>query len=96
VSTTSGADGLEGRQDVVLAGPDGKVAIVAERGEDARARFDDLDGQSTEVAGHEAKEIDGGGLAWMADDDLLVVLKADAGVASEDIRQLADSIEVIR
>jgi putative serine protease PepD len=96
VSTSSGPDGLEGRQDVVLAGPAGKVAIVAERGGDARARYDALDGGATEVAGHEAKEIDGGGVAWMADDDLLVVLKADGGVAPEDIRQLADSIEVIR
>jgi putative serine protease PepD len=96
VSTSSGADGLEGRQDVVLAGPDGKVAIVAERGEDARARYDALDGEATEVAGQEAKELDGGGVAWMADDDLLVVLKADDGVVPEDLRQLADSIEVIR
>jgi hypothetical protein len=32
----------------------------------------------------------------MADDDLLVVLKADEGVAQRDVDQIADAIEVVR
>ena len=50
----------------------------------------------TEVAGQPGKELEGGGLAWMADDDTLIVMRADAGIDLDQLHDLAGSIELVR
>ena len=68
INTAETRDGVVGTHEIRLQGPDGNVAIVAERSPDAASSFDALPGQETEVAGQPGKELEGGGLAWMADD----------------------------
>ncbi len=96
VRTSATPNGVAGTQDLTLEGPDGKVAVVAERGPDAAEAYAGLKGTATDLAGNEAKAIDGGGIAWMADDDLLVVLKADDEVSPRDVNDIAESIEVVQ
>jgi hypothetical protein len=95
-ATSSTSSGVEGTQDVRLAGPGGKVAIVAQRGPNAKAQYDAIKGDGTEIAGTKGKAIDGGGFAWMIDDDLVIVLKADSGVSKQDVQDIADAIEKVK
>ena len=96
INTAETRDGVVGTHEIRLQGPDGNVAIVAERSPDAASSFDALPGQETEVAGQPGKELEGGGLAWMADDDTLIVMKADAGIDLDQLHDLAGSIELVR
>ena len=96
IETAETRDGVEGTHEIRLQGPDGNVAIVAERSPDAPSSFDALPGDETEVAGQPGKELEGGGLAWMADDDTLIVMKGDAGIDLDQLHDLAGSIELVR
>ena len=44
--------------------------------------------------GQEAKEITDG-VAWLADDDLLVKVTGDTFVVEDDVRTIAEAIEVV-
>jgi hypothetical protein len=96
INTAETRDGVVGTHEIRLSSPDGNVAIVAERSPDAGSSFDALPGDETEVAGRPGKELDGGGLAWMADDDTLIVMRADAGIDLDQLHDLAGSIELVR
>jgi S1-C subfamily serine protease len=96
INTAETRDGVVGTHEIRLQGPDGNVAIVAERSPDAASSFDALPGRETEVAGQPGKELEGGGLAWMADDDTLIVMRADAGIDLDQLHELAGSIELVR
>jgi putative serine protease PepD len=96
IDTSETSNGVEGRHEVRLQGPDGTVALVAERSTEAQQTFDDLAGEEVEVDGRPGKALDGGGLAWMADDDTLVVMKADPQMSPDQLQELARSIEPAR
>ena len=82
-----------GTHEIVVSGPKGNVAIVATRGPDASSAYDKLKGDAADVAGTTGKAI-GNGVAWMADDDLLVVINADKGVPHDDVLAIADAVQV--
>jgi hypothetical protein len=96
INTAETRDGVVGSHEIRLQGPDGNVAIVAERSSDAASSFDALPGRETEVSGQPGKELEGGGLAWMADEDTLIVMRADAGIDLDQLHDLAGSIELVR
>ena len=89
--TSSSGNANEGTHEILLKGPQGNVAIVATRGATTQDAYDKLDGVETNVAGTTGKAV-GGGVAWMADDDLLVVINADKGVPNDDVLSIADAV----
>ena len=87
------------QQQSVLDGPDGTVLLLAERGPDAADRFAGLEGDDVSLGDVDARVVEDGSTtryAWMADDDVLVVLVVPEGVAHADVEALAAQIEVIR
>jgi S1-C subfamily serine protease len=86
---------VEGTQLIVLKGADGEVTIAAERSDQTKEHFDALQGDATTVAGHDAKQIEDG-LAWMPEDDLLVIIHADADVSKDDVKAIAAAVEVVK
>jgi putative serine protease PepD len=95
-SHTSKKNGVvEGTQLIVLKGGDGEVTIAAERSDQTKDHFDALQGDATKVGGHDAKQIQDG-LAWMADSDLLVIIHADAKVSKDDVKAVAEAVEVVK
>ncbi|MET1000514.1 MAG: trypsin-like peptidase domain-containing protein [Acidimicrobiia bacterium] len=87
------------QQQSVLDGPDGTVLLLAERGPDAADRFAGLEGDDVSLGDVDARVSEDSSTtryAWMADDDVLVVLVVPEGVARADVEALAAQIEVIR
>lgn len=91
--TSSNGGNDEGTHEILVRGPKGNVAIVATRGASAKDTYEKLDGVETNVAGTTGKAIEGG-VAWMAGDDLLVVINADDGVPNDDVLSVADAVQV--
>ena len=84
-------------QQTVLAGADGTVLLLAEEGADAADRFAELEGDDVTIGDVEARVVEDGSTtryAWMAADDVLVVLVVPEGVARADVEALANQIEV--
>jgi putative serine protease PepD len=84
-------------QQTVLAGTDGTVLLLAEEGADAADRFAELEGDDVTIGDVEARVVEDGSTtryAWMAADDVLVVLVVPEGVARADVEALANQIEV--
>ncbi|HEX9258929.1 MAG TPA: hypothetical protein VF855_05280, partial [Acidimicrobiales bacterium] len=94
IATEQGKNGVEGTHRVELEGADGSIVIEAERGDGATARYDGLKGKSTDVAGAEGKVLSNGAVAFMPDDDLLIVITPAKGVPASDVSDVADAIEV--
>jgi S1-C subfamily serine protease len=95
IATTTTGSGVEGHQTIVLRGPRGLVTIEAERGPNAQSGYDDLNGDETQIAGHEAKDITNG-YAWVEDGDLLVKVTGDTFVTPEDVKTVAEAVEAVR
>jgi hypothetical protein len=96
IATEQGKDGVEGTHRVELEGADGTIVIEAERSSEAADRYDELNGQDTEVAGTDGKALTTGAIAFMADDDLLIVITPDKNVPASDVDDVADAIEVTK
>jgi putative serine protease PepD len=84
---------VEGTQLIVLEGPDGQVSVAAERSDGSAGRFADLDGRETTVNGQEAIEMDNG-IAFLTDDDLLVIVRGGGQVSQDDVAAVAEAVEV--
>jgi hypothetical protein len=84
---------LEGTQLIVLEGPDGQVSVAAERSADSADRFADLEGSETTVNGQQAIEMDNG-IAFLTDDDLLVIVRGGGQVPEDDVAAVAEAVEV--
>ena len=95
-SRTAEKDGVvEGTQLIVLDGPDGQVTVAAERSDQTADRFAALDGKATTIDGHDAVELDDG-LAFLTDDGLLVIVRGDAKVSDDDVKSIAEAVEVAK
>jgi putative serine protease PepD len=95
-SHTSENDGVvQGTQLIVLTGPDGQVTIAAERSDETKDHYDALEGDATEIGGQDGKEIDDG-VAWLADGDVLVIIHADSNVSKDDVKAIAEAVEVVK
>ena len=95
IATTTTGSGVEGHQTIVLRGPRGLVTIEADRGPHAQSSYDDLNGDVTQIAGHEAKDITDG-YAWVEDGNLLVTVTGDTFVTAEDVKAIAEHVEAVR
>jgi putative serine protease PepD len=84
---------VEGTQLIVLEGPDGQVSVAAERSADTADRFADLEGSETTVNGQPAIEMDNG-IAFLTDDDLLVIVRGGGQVSADDVAAVAEAVEV--
>jgi hypothetical protein len=84
---------VEGTQLIVLEGPDGQVSVAAERSADSADRFAGLDGSETTVNGQKAIEMDNG-IAFLTDDDLLVIVRGGGQVSEDDVAAVAEAVEV--
>jgi len=95
IATTTTGSGVEGHQTIVLRGPRGLVTIEADRGPQSQASYDDLNGDSTTIAGQDAKAITSG-FAWVADGDLLIKVTGDSFVTPADVEAIAEHVEAVR
>jgi S1-C subfamily serine protease len=86
---------VEGTQLIVLEGPDGQVSVAAERNADSADRFAGLEGRETSVNGQQAIEMDNG-IAFLTDDDLLVIVRGGGQVSEDDVAAVAEAVEVQR
>jgi len=91
--TTRTGGEVTGNQVIVIRGEKGDVTVEAERGDGAAGRFDRLKGDSTEVDGKQAKQVDGG-LAFLLEGDLLVIVTGSDSVPNNDIQAIAESVQV--
>jgi hypothetical protein len=69
------------------------VSVAAERSDGSAGRFADLDGRETTVNGQEAIEMDNG-IAFLTDDDLLVIVRGGGQVSQDDVAAVAEAVEV--
>jgi len=95
IATTTTGSGVEGHQTIVLRGPRGLVTIEADRGPNAQSSYDDLNGDVTDLAGHEAKDISDG-YAWVDGGDLLITVTGDSFVTPADVKAIAEQVEAVR
>ena len=78
----------------MLAGNDGTILLLAEEGADAADRFAELEGDDVTIGDVEARVVEDGSTtryAWMAADDVLVVLVVPEGVARRRCRSAGES-----
>ena len=93
-SRTAEKDGVvEGTQLIVLEGAAGQITVAAERGDQSADRFAALDGKSTTINGNKAVALDHG-VAFLTDDGLLVIVRGGAQVSNDDVKAVAEAVEV--
>ena len=71
------------------------MTIEADRGPNAQSSYDDLNGDVTDLAGHEAKDISDG-YAWVDGGDLLITVTGDSFVTPADVKAIAEQVEAVR
>jgi S1-C subfamily serine protease len=91
--TAEKAGVVEGTQLIVLEGADGQITVAAERGDQTADRFAALDGKASTINGSKAVVLDHG-LAFLTDDGLLVVVRGGAQVPDDDVKAVAEAVEV--
>jgi hypothetical protein len=69
------------------------VSVAAERSADTAERFADFEGSETTVNGQQAIEMDNG-IAFLTDDDLLVIVRGGGQVSGDDVMAVAEAVEV--